>query len=638
MEKRGRQLLAALQGASCLTADQLAAHLNVSNRTVRTAIKNLSQLLPANGARIEVRRGSGYCLRIDETSCFETFCRSIQEQQQEQFLPNSSEERIRYVLDYLLNASEYVKTEDLSEMLYISRRTLADDMKTVEKLLAEYNLTLKKKPGYGIKVEGDEMHLRLCIATYAAGYRNPCEETDILTQIAEIVRASLQESNLYVSEPAFQNLVVHIFIAIKRVEDGHYIPLSVDMIQMAELQKEMKAAKMLVEALERRFSFRFPEAEQYYIAIHLAGKQFMEVRESDTGNLVISHEISCLVTDMLQAVYEAFHFDFRNDLELRMSLCQHIVPLAIRLQYGLKLKNPLLREIKERYALAYMMALQACSIIATYCQKQLSEDESGYFALAFALALERKKSRIAKKNVLLVCASGKGSAQLMLYRYQEEFGSYINHIEACDVNHIAQKDLTQFDYIFTTVPIPIRVPVPIQEVEYFLEEQDIKVVKKVLTNRSAGSVRRYYCPEFFLTGLDFKTKEEILSYMCQHIEKRQEMPPGFFESVMKREHLSSTDFGNLAAMPHPFEALSETTFVCVGILKEPVLWGTREVQIVFLTAIENKENRDLQRFYQVTSKLLLNSGYIHELLQKQEFSVLEEILAGIELEIDNRRE
>ena len=43
-------------------------------------------------------------------------------------------------------------------------------------------------------------------------------------------------------------------------------------------------------------------------------------------NLVIPQEVNRIVSDMIEHIYEAFRIDFRDNLELRMGLCMHMVP------------------------------------------------------------------------------------------------------------------------------------------------------------------------------------------------------------------------------------------------------------------------------------------------------------------------
>ena len=46
-----------------------------------------------------------------------------------------------------------------------------------------------------------------------------------------------------------------------------------------------------------------------------------------------------IVTKMLKKIYEAFNFDFTKDLELRIALIQHLMPLRIRVKFDMKMKN-----------------------------------------------------------------------------------------------------------------------------------------------------------------------------------------------------------------------------------------------------------------------------------------------------------
>ena len=108
---------------------------------------------------------------------------------------------------------------------------------------------------------------------------------------------------------------------------------------------------------------------------------------------------------MLEEIYQIFQMDFRDDLELILSLSTHLVPLIIRIKYGMRLKNPLLKEIRQRYSLAYTIAVQASAVLERRYRCILDSNEVAYLALTIQLSLERKRSHIEKKNVLLVCAS-----------------------------------------------------------------------------------------------------------------------------------------------------------------------------------------------------------------------------------------
>ena len=79
-------------------------------------------------------------------------------------------------------------------------------------------------------------------------------------------------------------------------------------------------------------------------------------------------------------------------------------------------------------------------------------------------------------------------------------------------------------------------------------------------------------------------------------------------------------------MPHPWKAISEETFVCVGILDEPIRWGDQDVQVIFLVSISNRKNKNLQAFYQGMTKMLTDADAISRLIRTQTYDMLLELL------------
>lgn len=639
-DQRQETLLKLLHTDGYITAEKLGAGLNVSEKTVRNLIKTLEDDLFNHGAFIEAKSRLGYRLVIRDPGLFHNFLESLSAGSVGRQIPNTSEERIEFVLGCLLEADGYVKMDDLSDRLYVSKKTLAADIKEVERILKDYHLTLKRKPYYGIRVEGKEFDLRLCIAHHGKSGRfssllvSDTGEQQELNRIAVCTARCLKEFDFSLSDVAFQNLIVHLYVAMERIREDCYVPFEEKQLEELKKRKEFLIARELVRRLNEQSHTEFSESEVGYVTIHLAGKMSYEGGTEEGENLVISPEISALADEMVKTVYDAFQYDFRDDLELKMFLCQHLVPLIIRIEYDMAMENPMRENIMEHFPMAYAMARQAVSAISRTYGKKLSEDEVAYFALPFALALERQKTQIEKKNILLVCSSGKGSAELLRYKYKRELGEYLNRIETCEVNKIDRVDFREIDYVFTTVPIPVKIPVPILEVKYFLESEDIRQAKKALSESAEGTAERYYARDLFLPHVSGGSREEVLAQLCGYVRSVREVPEELYESVMLREQLAKTEFGNRVAMPHPYRAMSRETFVCVAILDRPVLWGEQEVQVVFLVLIEEGKNKDLQRFYQVTSHFLLEERYIRDLIKKRDYDEFIKVLNQVEKEVE----
>lgn len=84
--------------------------------------------------------------------------------------------------------------------------------------------------------------------------------------------------------------------------------------------------------------------------MYLGGKQMTGSGdysiESD-DNFIFNQEIDQLSYDMIELLRQEFQISFSNNFELRMTLNRHLVPLDIRMRYGLPLINPMIDEIKK---------------------------------------------------------------------------------------------------------------------------------------------------------------------------------------------------------------------------------------------------------------------------------------------------
>ena len=80
--------------------------------------------------------------------------------------------------------------------------------------------------------------------------------------------------------------------------------------------------------------------------------------------------------------------------------------------------------------------------------------------------------------------------------------------------------------------------------------------------------------------------------------------------------------------------MGECPFVCVAVLDKPILWTEDApdslIQVIFLVSVANYEHFDVQRFYQVTAKLLLDQDSMQELIRCQSYDTLRDLLLKME--------
>ena len=614
----------------------LAGRFHVKERTARAYIKQANEMLSGAAAIEWSRSDGGYVLNVIDAQAFDAWKARIAPTSANDVL-STSEGRVSYLLDDLLSRADWITLDELSQALYVSRTSISADLKQVEHVLARYNLSLERRPHYGIRVTGSEMSRRLCLAGIVVDKLDDDDAQKWITShgsvgiaetVSRCVEAVLAREDFQINSFVHQNLLVHISIALVRIREGKYVPMEAGQLEQIRGTRAYEVAEGIARAIESELSCELPEEEVAYMAIHLAGKRLLSAGSENERGLVITDEVWDVVSEMLELVFRTFRFDFREDLELRMNLARHIVPLSVRLTYHLAVENPILADVKARFPLAYSMAVDSSSVLAAHYGSELSEDEMGYIALAFALALDRQKTELPKKRILVVCASGRGSAKLLEHRYRKEFGPYLESVEACDAAQVARLDLSNIDYIFTTVPLHMSLPVPVREVKYFLDVEDIARVREMLENGvgEQSAAERYLNADLFFPYLACASKEEAIAFLCEHACAVDGVDAELEDLVWERERAGATAFGNSVALPHPMRAASDRTFLAIGLLDEPIDWDGQQVRAIFLIVISRTGHDELESFYESMAELFIDPAAIRKLLDSQTFETLQALV------------
>ncbi len=623
---RLQELLALLQQEEYRTAQQLARHLDVSEKTVRIRLRELHAELAGHGAGIVSKARYGYRLEVTDPVAFEIWQK---EEGKGESLENARE-RSDYLLACLLFRPGYVKLDELCDFIYVSRPTLTSCLKMVEATLKRYHLAIERRPNYGIRVQGEEFDIRRLIIDYFIR-RNCLTDFDYshqdreLLRLAEHVKVLMARYDVHLSEISFENFVNYAYISWKRIRKGFYLKL--DRENLMEIGvKEQSFIRELVHILEEENEIRYTGDEEHYLQLYLAGKRVIGSMVENDSNFVINERTDRLALEMLKMAEREYHLHFCNDFEIRMTLNQHLVPFDVRMRYGIPVKNPMVPEIKEKYSMAYQMAHVTSSVLRQYYKKEIPEEEIGYFALIFALALEKGKTG-CRHDILVVCGTGKGTSRLLKYKYEQEFSDYLKNIYVCDLLGLESFDMSKVDYIFTTVPITREVTVPIIEVGMFLGTDDIQKITDILRyGNSDGMIRRYYGEKRFIRDVPAGTREEILEYLCRIVRQQEQVDENFYELVLEREAYAQMDYGNYIAIPHPNQIASEESFAYVAVLEKPVVWNDLPVQVVLLVSIGRKEDQDMQRFYETTARFALNKEAVAAVIRNPEYQVFIEML------------
>ncbi|WP_297296286.1 BglG family transcription antiterminator [uncultured Brachyspira sp.] len=607
-----KEILSILSANSYITAERLAKELNVSEKTIRIKIHELNNEFEKTGIKIVSKPRYGYILLCDDN-------KDIKAINFNSNMVNDFEYRVKYIFEYLINNDEYIKSDTLSEALDISKTTLTNTLKLIEDNIKYYNIKIERRPNYGIKLIGTEFDIRNCIIDY---YLKQQIDDEIYKNklVENVIINFIKDNDIKLSEINLENFIQYISVSAERIKNNRVINSYNEDVLKDIKDEELELAKKLAAILEKEICIKFNDTEVIFVAIHIASKSLLI--SSDNPNFIIQNKLDNIVHEMLDLVFNNLKIDLRNNLNLRLLLNHHMIPFDIRIRYNVLQKNPMLCDIKSNYGLAYLIASEANTVLKSYYKKEIPDDEIGYLALLFQIALEENNDHKSKINILIVCGSGKTTSKLLMYKYKKEFGEYIDNIYTTDLIMLKDFDFSKINYIFSTVPIAFKVPVPIVQIGLFLETNDIINVKNALELSKNDFLHDYYNEDLFSLNIQGNTRDEIIKNICIDIKKYIDIPDNFYDSVMKREYLSETDFGNLVAIPHPFDILTDKTFVYVAVLDKPIVWYKNNVQVVFLISISNNKDDNLKKFYQYTVDFLLNENTVMKLIENKTFDNL----------------
>ncbi|MBQ1341738.1 MAG: transcription antiterminator [Erysipelotrichaceae bacterium] len=604
---------------------EMSEMVGVSRSRVKAIVKEINNELEPVDAWIEGKTGlgNGYVLHVEDQEKFDHYLDQVLPEtiRQNEGLFSNQDARVNYIIQRFLQTGNFIKADDLAEELSISKNQLSKDLKLVRTKFRKVGIEVINKPYYGLKIDANEIKQRQYLAkmeseklvssNYGTTFSGDSDENIILAQLKTIIINDCEKFNYNLEDMTCDNLVTHLYIALKRSEKKYHVNFTPEDKKKIEEEEEFELAKAIIYDIQSCLNVTLSKNEIYYCAIHLSSKRALDTE------YVVSSEIQKMVSDMLKYLDEVKGTTFSSDFRLALRLSLHMVPLLSRAKYNLELKNPLLEEIKSRYIVAYDHA----SVCADYLNKELnttlSENEISYIALHIQIAMNDQK-KPDKKQVLIVCSSGRGSAALLKVRFKQEYEKYIDKVTVSDYLSVKKMDLSEFDYIFSTIPLK-DFNHPYLLISHFIDSNDDRNITRVLEGNE-DNFYHYFEKDLFMSHINASDREDVIRKMTDNIRKHRTISDEFYESVMKRESLANTCFAKMVAMPHPYRVLGDETFISIGILEKPIEWDVGEmVRIVLLCSFAGNFAKNNEEFFSLLSEIISSEKTIRELSHAEDY-------------------
>ena len=551
--------------------------LKVSDKTLKKDLHIIEKYLDKYPSILDKKTGYGIILKIDPNTKRQLLndINSLKETQ-DQLSIVSRRAQITKLL--LIESNTNTSIQKLSDKYYVSKASIVNDFKFIEEWLQKFDIKLEKTIE-GTKVSGNETSIRKAIASLLKELLNEnTQELDFsaITRLDTTTFYGLQKMFnvdwvLYIesilteleynfkcsiSEPYYINLLTHILICLKRIEEGNQIEDSSCNLKLLDEVDEFvyENTLKLVENIYKKYKVKISESEICYIYQFLVstglGKSINEntrLINNDPNN--ISKK---LTEDMIAQISDFIDYDLTQDTVLAEALFLHIRPMLNRLKYNIQIKNPLLEEIQERFSeILGQCELSIFLLVKKYNLYSISIDEIGYIATYFQAAIERS---ISKKRVMVICHSGYGTSQLLTTRLRRAFPQWII-VDVLSTHALSKTDIDDIDFIVSPVHLDIKEK-PYLIISALLRESDIANITNMLLNESFENFNKKISIQHL--KLDISTKNIYINKSGESIKNEinqiQKVEIIFKEIALNKDFKIFID--NKSKMKNIFMAIS----------------------------------------------------------------------------------
>ena len=465
-----------------LSIKEIAKATKIKERTLYREIKNLEDSLQRLGIEL-VKEKSRYILKGNvsslDSSLFETNFEDY---------AYSTETRLTLILCFLI-LNEDTSIKDISEKLMLSYNTVASTITTIEKILFDYKLTLIRKKGQGIEIEGKEVDRRVLLISLLC---NEISDEEFFTRLNN---RDILSSNPFIKFLNF-DLIKKVFYENKHLDVFNLytdssikkilISLNVVFLRISyttEIKENFTAQEYnsiisLLNASKEIVDFDITEdIIQFLIKIL---KTCRLIEQLSYFNDKYSYTLVYKINLLIKYVSEKMNVDFTQDTNLSSGLIAHVESAIKRHQMNLTEENDeLLEFVLENYNELYLIIKS--ELLVVFDEINFNSTELSYIVIHFASSFEQ----IYRKNfirALVICASGIGSSKILGSQIRKNIPE-IKNLEYTIPSKVTKSLVNNYDVVISTIELE-------QDIDYLLiptilKEKDISLIQeRILASRS----------------------------------------------------------------------------------------------------------------------------------------------------------
>lgn len=609
-----------------VTSKALAASTGMSERSVKTYLKEVADFCEQNSMTLDRKPGKGM------KPCFsDAQIGKILEVAGHKSAAVSQKKRQNYIAYILLSGWDTYTYALFSEELNVSKNVIMDDINELDAELLLYGIKVHRTAGYGIYATGSELDIRKAMRHFC---RYPISDKQVIKtddhrlsrRAAEVIANNFRSVNLSMAvdmihhverrfdiiftDYTFQMLAEYIAIALFRVDvEKELKPDELDLSNQKNrfiMTEHEHMAREAADFLERHHGISLAQPEIMYLAMLFSCAEGQNrVVMSCEEALSIEDEMIVYLSNLLAANL------IENEL-LRESMRSFLPGSIARTHFGIEIDNPFLSDITQSYASLFTVCFTVSRYYEKYTGAMPSEDEIAFIALQVGGALHRNPMTV---RAVLIGAAGYATGSIIAGKIENRVPDVriVSILSSDRIEHIDEYDC---DLILSTIDTQadIHKDMRFLYVSPLISAQDEKNIRnkcfELMTGQSAevSEFSHMLSEEFIIFEKKAKNRKDVLKRACQLLINKGIVQSEFARDVLEREKVEATAVGCNIAIPHGKPEHVNRCQILVIRLDKPIEWGERMADMIFLLAINFDSVNTTKAFFHDFTKLLNENG------------------------------
>ena len=475
LKKQHFELLKLIENEKKLS--KIAELLNLTERSVRYKIDEINEEIGSKKIEIKKREFFSSLNKGDMDKLFENI-------ESTNYI-YSQKEREELIILYTLMKKDKFLLKEVAEKLGTSKSTIRNDLKNLKKILLEYNIKLLQDDKLKYYFAYSEEDYRYFIAIYLYKYVSFDKKYDKIffddiSYFRKVIYKEIKEE--YMSE------IESVSKRIKKAElDFMDETLNILIILMVVSHKrERKNSNLNIEnseILEKRQEYlQLKNFFSDYTNINLLFFTDYLFRISrDEKDVFVKFKNWLDISIAIIKIVRMFEIESKVDLKnidvFLDEIFYYIKPLIFRTKRKIKLKNSILKDVKDLYPTIFNFLKKNFYYLEEVINEKVSDEEIAYLVPFFHKALQNN-NKLNKKGIL-VTTYKENIALFLKEDIETEFLIDIDKILTLKSFEQIEKDLDDYDYILTTFSVEDDFVKEIKhtkiiELNPILTEKDIK--------------------------------------------------------------------------------------------------------------------------------------------------------------------